>query len=55
MPLLTGAPGLRPGDFCVDDVTGDVKVRRADQSVLILRAAAGIPSWAQPISPSQYH
>ncbi len=56
MPLLTNQPGRRPGDFCLDNAIGSVKVRRGDQSILILGGPLGTPSWAQtltvPPSPS---
>ncbi len=50
MPLLVGQPGRRPGDMCLDDVAGSVKVRRGDQSILILGGAGGAPTWAQVIA-----
>ncbi len=43
-------PGHRPGDFCLDDVAGSVKVRRGDQSILILGGPAGVPPWAQTVA-----
>ncbi len=49
MPLLVGQPGRRPGDFCLDDVAGLVRVRRGDQSVLNLGGGGSIPTWSQTV------